>query len=53
MDVITLNTLTKFQTLSAKLYKLKTKNQFWLPDFQKTEGLEMGENSFAFNSFTD
>jgi hypothetical protein len=24
-----------------------------LPDLQKTEGLEMGENSFEFNSLTD
>jgi hypothetical protein len=29
-----------------------SKNQFCLPDLQKTGGLEMGENLFDRNSFT-
>jgi hypothetical protein len=44
---------TNFKFVSAKLWTLQTKKQFWLPDLQKAGGLEMGGNSFAFNSLTD
>jgi hypothetical protein len=52
MQLHLLNTHTKFQVSICKLWIRPSKNQFCLPDLQKTGGLEMGEDLFDRNSFT-